>query len=163
MPDIEGDVLVIGGSLGEVAAAYRAGAMGVNVHLLAETEWLGGQMTSQGVSCPDERDGIEQGGCTDSYQTFRHPRARPLSGTGAFWGRSGAAALQPWQLLGQCSSGPGAADWASGPAGHARPILEHRGSSLGPRYPRWRWPGTRLPRLWLPTARGSRCGSPRRW
>ena len=65
------DVLVVGGSLGGVAAALRAGAWGAKVLLLEASGWLGGQMTAQGVCTPDENNYIETVGCTDAYQDFR--------------------------------------------------------------------------------------------
>ncbi len=71
MSDVECDVLVVGGSLGGVAAAFRAGSWGAKVLLLEPSGWLGGQMTAQGVCTPDENPYIETVGCTDSYRTFR--------------------------------------------------------------------------------------------
>ena len=44
--------------------------MGRSVVLTEETDWLGGQLTSQGVP-PDEHPWIEQRGCTRSYRAFR--------------------------------------------------------------------------------------------
>src|SRR5258706_8241136 len=71
MNEVQCDVLVIGGSLGGVAAAMRAAEMGADVVLVEETEWLGGQLTSQGVCTPDENRWIETGGGTASYRAFR--------------------------------------------------------------------------------------------
>lgn len=48
------DVAVIGGSLGGVAAAYHAMAAGATTCLIELTPWLGGQISSQGVSALDE-------------------------------------------------------------------------------------------------------------
>src|SRR5947199_1583635 len=59
MPDIECDVLVVGASLGGVAAAIRAAAMGSSVVLIEESQWVGGQLTAQGVCTPDENRWIE--------------------------------------------------------------------------------------------------------
>src|SRR5690606_39087323 len=36
-----------------------------------QTRWIGGQLTSQGVSCPDEHIYIEESGGTRSYYAFR--------------------------------------------------------------------------------------------
>ena len=44
--------------------------MGKSVVVVEETDWLGGQLTSQGVP-PDEHPWIEQFGCTRSYRRFR--------------------------------------------------------------------------------------------
>lgn len=48
------DVVVIGGSLGGVAAAYHAMKAGATTCLIELTPWLGGQISSQGVSAVDE-------------------------------------------------------------------------------------------------------------
>ncbi|MCC7145620.1 MAG: FAD-dependent oxidoreductase [Phycisphaeraceae bacterium] len=64
------DILVIGGSLGGCAAALGACALGKRVVLTEETDWLGGQLTSQAVP-PDEHPWIEQFGCTRRYRQFR--------------------------------------------------------------------------------------------
>src|SRR5579872_5930535 len=75
MNEVRCDVLIVGGSLGGVAAALRAGEMGARVALLEETDWIGGQLTAQGVCTPDENRWIESGGGTASYRAFR-ARAR---------------------------------------------------------------------------------------
>jgi len=67
----EVDVAIIGGSLGGVAAALAALRAGYKVALTEETDWLGGQMTSQAVP-PDEHAWIEQFGCTASYRRLRN-------------------------------------------------------------------------------------------
>ncbi|HEY9762818.1 MAG TPA: FAD-dependent oxidoreductase [Trichocoleus sp.] len=48
------EVVVIGGSLGGVAAASHAMKTGVTTCLIELTPWLGGQISSQGVSAMDE-------------------------------------------------------------------------------------------------------------
>jgi len=72
MADMTYDVVIVGGSLGGVAAALSAGAQGLNVCLLEATGWLGGQYTAQGVTKPDENRYIETVGSTQSYRAFRH-------------------------------------------------------------------------------------------
>src|SRR5712691_1345271 len=87
MKSIQCDVLVAGGSLGGVAAAMRAAEMGADVVLIEETDWIGGQLTSQGVCTPDENRCIEQGGGTAAYRALResiraHYRSLGLSDAG---------------------------------------------------------------------------------
>ena len=62
--DVKCDVLVVGGAMGGVAGAWAAARHGRTVCLLEETDWLGGQMTSQGVSALDEHEHIERFGGT---------------------------------------------------------------------------------------------------
>ena len=65
------EILVAGGGTGGVAAALAAARRGRTVALLEETDWLGGQMTAQGVSALDEHEHIEAFGGTASYYRFR--------------------------------------------------------------------------------------------
>jgi hypothetical protein len=65
------EVLVAGGGTGGVAAAMAAARRGRRVVLLEETDWLGGQMTAQGVSALDEHEHIESQGGTRSYYELR--------------------------------------------------------------------------------------------
>lgn len=69
---LECDILVVGASTGGTAAALAAAESGASVILLEETDWLGGQLTSQGVSTPDEHPVIEQFGATRRYYAFRN-------------------------------------------------------------------------------------------
>lgn len=64
------DVLIVGGSLGAVAAAISCGRLGVRTLLVSPDNWLGGQATSQGVP-PDEHPWIEYTGSTSTYREFR--------------------------------------------------------------------------------------------
>ncbi len=69
--NIHVDIAVIGASLGGVLAAWRAcQTPNLRVALVAEYDWLGGQMTAQGVP-PDEHHLIEHGGASASYLQFR--------------------------------------------------------------------------------------------
>jgi FAD dependent oxidoreductase len=70
MSELRAPVLVVGGGLGAVAAALAAADRGVNVVLAAESDWLGGQLTSQAVP-PDEHPWIERFGCTARYRRLR--------------------------------------------------------------------------------------------
>ena len=65
------EILIAGGGTGGVAAALAAARAGRRVVLLEETDWLGGQMTAQGVSALDEHEHIEAFGGTASYYKFR--------------------------------------------------------------------------------------------
>ncbi|MFD9421334.1 FAD-dependent oxidoreductase [Streptomyces sp. NPDC060054] len=64
------DILVVGGGLGGVAAALAACRAGRSVVLTEETDWIGGQLTSQAVP-PDEHPWVEQFGTTASYRGLR--------------------------------------------------------------------------------------------
>jgi hypothetical protein len=64
-------ILIVGGGTGGVAAAIAACALGMNVILTEETDWLGGQLTAQAVP-PDENPWIETQGCTQRYREFRN-------------------------------------------------------------------------------------------
>lgn len=70
MAEIAVDVAVIGGGLGGVAAALAAASGGRRVLLTEDSDWLGGQLTSQAVP-PDEHPWIEQFGCTARYRRLR--------------------------------------------------------------------------------------------
>ncbi len=65
-----GDVGIIGGGTGGVAAALAALRRGQSVVLTEQYDWIGGQFTSQAVP-PDEHPWIESFGCTRSYRRFR--------------------------------------------------------------------------------------------
>lgn len=66
------DILIVGGGLGGVAAALAALRLGRTAILTEETDWIGGQLTTQGVP-PDENPWIEKHktGCTASYRKLR--------------------------------------------------------------------------------------------
>lgn len=69
--EIRCDVLIVGGGTGGTAAALAASEAGAQVCVLEPTRWLGGQLTSQGVSTPDEPQQIELFGGTRRYYAFR--------------------------------------------------------------------------------------------
>lgn len=64
------DVVVAGGGLGGVAAALGALRNGLKVILTEETDWIGGQVSQQGVP-PDEHQWIETHGATKLYRDYR--------------------------------------------------------------------------------------------
>jgi hypothetical protein len=67
---LRADVVIAGAGLGGCAAAIAALAAGRRVVLTEETDWIGGQLTQQGVP-PDEHQWIESHGCTRSYRALR--------------------------------------------------------------------------------------------
>ncbi|WP_026309872.1 FAD-dependent oxidoreductase [Niabella aurantiaca] len=67
----EADVVIAGGGLGGVAAALALLRNGNSVILTETTDWLGGQLTAQGVP-PDEHPWIETHGAPRSYRQFRN-------------------------------------------------------------------------------------------
>ena len=68
--ELAADLVIIGGGLGGCAAALAAARRGLRVILTEETEWIGGQLTSQAVP-PDENSLIETVGGTRSYLELR--------------------------------------------------------------------------------------------
>ena len=81
---LNADLVIVGGGLGGVAAAIAALRNNLKVILTEETDWIGGQLTSQGVP-PDEHRWIETHGATVMYREFRkgirqyYKRFYPLS------------------------------------------------------------------------------------
>ena len=69
--EVDCEVLVVGGGMGGVAAALAAARRGLRTCLLEETDWLGGQLSAQGVSALDEHEHIESAGGTASYYALR--------------------------------------------------------------------------------------------
>jgi len=67
---LKSDIVIIGGGLGGVAAARAALKAGMRVILTEETDWIGGQSTTQAVP-PDEHSKIEEYGSTAAYREFR--------------------------------------------------------------------------------------------
>ncbi len=70
IPSRAADVVIIGGGLGGCAAAIAAAGHGLRVIMTEETDWIGGQLTSQGVP-PDEHQWIETKGANRSYRKLR--------------------------------------------------------------------------------------------
>ena len=105
VPDLEAprgeacEILIVGGGTGGVAAALAAARAGRQVVLLEETDWIGGQLTAQGVCALDEHEHIETFGGTASYYRLRdllRDHYRPRAGDAG-----GPRRLQSRQLLGQ--------------------------------------------------------------
>ena len=53
MNQIQTDILIVGGGTGGTAAALQAARRGAKTILISEFPWLGGMLTSAGVSAPD--------------------------------------------------------------------------------------------------------------
>lgn len=70
MTHLDCDILVVGGGCGGVAAALAAASLGRDVILTEESDWVGGQLTTQAVP-PDEHPWVEQTGVTATYRRFR--------------------------------------------------------------------------------------------
>lgn len=64
------EVLIVGGGVGGVAAALSALQQGAHVILTEQTDWLGGQLSTQMVP-PDEHTWIERFGASRNYRTYR--------------------------------------------------------------------------------------------
>ncbi|HWO76626.1 MAG TPA: FAD-dependent oxidoreductase [Bacillus sp. (in: firmicutes)] len=71
MNRLDADLIIVGGGLGGIAAALAACDHGLRVILTEETDWVGGQVTVQGVP-PDEHPWIEEFGCTRRYRDYRN-------------------------------------------------------------------------------------------
>jgi hypothetical protein len=70
MKELRTEILIVGGGVGGFACALAACSAGRNVILTEESDWLGGQFTSQATP-PDEHGWIESFGSTQSYRRFR--------------------------------------------------------------------------------------------
>ena len=68
--EMHANLIIAGGGVGGCAAALSALRNGMDVILTEETDWIGGQLTSQGVP-PDEHIWIETHGATKAYREFR--------------------------------------------------------------------------------------------
>jgi hypothetical protein len=68
--ELAADLVIIGSGFGGCAAALAAARNGLRVVMTEETDWVGGQLTSQAVPL-DENAWIESTGGTGSYQQLR--------------------------------------------------------------------------------------------
>jgi len=85
--EIDCDILIVGGGIGGMSAALKFWELAntnksnitdylhlkqmPRIVLTEETDWLGGQMTAQGVSALDENYLVETSGASRSYQALR--------------------------------------------------------------------------------------------
>ncbi len=65
------ELVIAGAGIGGFAAAMAALRNGRSVILTEQTDWIGGQLTQQGLSCLDEHRWIETFGATKFYRDFR--------------------------------------------------------------------------------------------
>lgn len=70
--EFSADLVIAGGGMGGCAAALSALRHGLRVVMTEETDWIGGQLTQQGLSCPDEHQWIESFGATQLYRNLRY-------------------------------------------------------------------------------------------
>lgn len=68
--ELAADVIIAGGGMGGCATAISACRNGLNVIMTEETDWIGGQVSQQGVP-PDEHQWIESHGAPASYMEYR--------------------------------------------------------------------------------------------
>ncbi len=68
---LKADLVIIGGGTGGCATALGALRNGLTVIMTEETDWIGGQLTQQGVP-PDEHKWINEFGATALYREFRN-------------------------------------------------------------------------------------------
>jgi hypothetical protein len=61
------DLVIIGAGMGGVSAAHEAARAGLRVCMTEPTLWIGGQMTSEGVSAFDDNKWIDSTGATATY------------------------------------------------------------------------------------------------
>ncbi len=67
---LKADLVIIGGGTGGCATALGALRNGLTVIMTEETDWIGGQLTQQGVP-PDEHKWVNDFGTTALYREFR--------------------------------------------------------------------------------------------
>lgn len=69
--EMSADIVIIGGGMGGCASALAACRNGLSVIMVEETDWIGGQVSQQGVP-PDEHYWIESHGAPRSYREYRN-------------------------------------------------------------------------------------------
>jgi Ni/Co efflux regulator RcnB len=69
--EMHADVIIIGGGIGGCATALACCRNGLSVIMTEETDWIGGQLSQQGVP-PDEHQWIETHGAPRSYRDYRN-------------------------------------------------------------------------------------------
>lgn len=92
--EISVDVAIIGGGMGACAAERALSEAGLTVIMTETSDWIGGQMTSQGVAALDEHAHIETFGCTLSFAQLRAAIRQ------SYQQREGAPAIMRQSVLG---------------------------------------------------------------
>ena len=69
--ELQADVIILGGGMGGCATALACCRNGLSVIMTEETDWIGGQVSQQGVP-PDEHQWIETHGAPQSYRDYRN-------------------------------------------------------------------------------------------
>ena len=69
--ELHADVIILGGGMGGCATALACCRNGLSVIMTEETDWIGGQVSQQGVP-PDEHQWIETHGAPQSYRDYRN-------------------------------------------------------------------------------------------
>ncbi|SHK09389.1 FAD dependent oxidoreductase [Tangfeifania diversioriginum] len=71
LKELKTDIVIVGGGLGSIAAAISIAKLGKKCIITEETDWIGGQLTSQAVPM-DEHPWMEFFGCTQTYRQLRN-------------------------------------------------------------------------------------------
>lgn len=96
----ECEVVVVGGTLGGIAAAAEAMEGGRQTCLIELTPWLGGQISSQGISAIDESEAtLRQQNFSPSWRSFRQ---RILDQTVDLPDWTGVSSTTPVAVLNSC-------------------------------------------------------------
>lgn len=69
--EMQADVILLGAGMGGCATALACCRNGLSVIMTEETDWIGGQVSQQGVP-PDEHQWIETHGAPQSYRDYRN-------------------------------------------------------------------------------------------
>ncbi|BAY28516.1 hypothetical protein NIES2107_03460 [Nostoc carneum NIES-2107] len=98
----QADILVVGGGVGGTAAAIQAARRGAKTILVSEFAWLGGMLTSAGVSVPDgnELEAFQTGLWGEFLRELQHRQPEGLDHSWvsffSFYPRVGAQIFADW-------------------------------------------------------------------